>query len=63
MHSTSSHLHTNMNQDGSPSTHFFLLFSIVFHTHIMGKDYYKILGVSKDADDDTIKKAYRKQGE
>ncbi|KAG2176602.1 hypothetical protein INT44_007266 [Umbelopsis vinacea] len=27
----------------------------------MGKDYYKILGVSKDADDDTIKKAYRKQ--
>ena len=28
----------------------------------MGKDYYSILGVSKDADDDTIKKAYRKQG-
>ncbi|KAH8550826.1 hypothetical protein BGW37DRAFT_60304 [Umbelopsis sp. PMI_123] len=27
----------------------------------MGKDYYKILGVSKDADDETIKKAYRKQ--
>lgn len=26
----------------------------------MGKDYYKILGVSKDADDDTLKKAYRK---
>lgn len=28
----------------------------------MGKDYYKILGVSKDADDDAIKKAYKKQG-
>jgi DnaJ family protein B protein 4 len=28
----------------------------------MGKDYYSILGISKDADDDTIKKAYRKQG-
>jgi curved DNA-binding protein CbpA len=28
----------------------------------MAKDYYKILGVAKDADDDTIKKAYRKQG-
>ncbi|KAJ1965343.1 Molecular chaperone (DnaJ super) [Dipsacomyces acuminosporus] len=27
----------------------------------MGKDYYGILGVSKDADDDAIKKAYRKQ--
>ncbi|CAM0136576.1 Molecular chaperone (DnaJ superfamily) [Umbelopsis sp. WA50703] len=27
----------------------------------MGKDYYKILGVSKDADDDAIKKAYKKQ--
>ncbi|KAF9931454.1 hypothetical protein BGZ67_005292 [Mortierella alpina] len=26
----------------------------------MGKDYYSILGVSKDADDDQIKKAYRK---
>ncbi|KAF9207276.1 hypothetical protein BGZ49_000828 [Haplosporangium sp. Z 27] len=26
----------------------------------MGKDYYNILGVSKDADDDQIKKAYRK---
>ena len=25
------------------------------------KDYYKILGCSKDADDDTIKKAYRKR--
>ena len=26
----------------------------------MGKDYYKILGVPKDADDAAIKKAYRK---
>ncbi|KAF9103522.1 hypothetical protein BGX27_010543 [Mortierella sp. AM989] len=26
----------------------------------MGKDYYKILGVSKDSDEDQIKKAYRK---
>lgn len=28
----------------------------------MGKDYYAILGVPKNADDDAIKKAYRKQG-
>lgn len=25
-----------------------------------GADYYKILGVSKDADEETLKKAYRK---
>lgn len=29
---------------------------------VMGKDYYAILGVPKNADDDAIKKAYRKQG-
>ena len=26
----------------------------------MGRDYYNILGVSRDADEDTLKKAYRK---
>jgi DnaJ-class molecular chaperone len=26
----------------------------------MGKDYYSILGVARDADDDALKKAYRK---
>lgn len=26
----------------------------------MGKDYYKILGVDKSADEDAIKKAYKK---
>ena len=28
----------------------------------MGKDYYKILDVDKNADEDTLKKAYRKLG-
>lgn len=28
----------------------------------MGKDYYAILGVPHDADEDAIKKAYKKQG-
>eukprot|EP00238_Polyblepharides_amylifera_P014628 CAMPEP_0196599834 /NCGR_PEP_ID=MMETSP1081-20130531/95068_1 /TAXON_ID=36882 /ORGANISM="Pyramimonas amylifera, Strain CCMP720" /LENGTH=138 /DNA_ID=CAMNT_0041925633 /DNA_START=651 /DNA_END=1064 /DNA_ORIENTATION=+ len=27
----------------------------------MGKDYYQLLGIGRDADDDTIKKAYRKK--
>eukprot|EP00242_Pyramimonas_sp_CCMP2087_P009297 CAMPEP_0198210702 /NCGR_PEP_ID=MMETSP1445-20131203/21783_1 /TAXON_ID=36898 /ORGANISM="Pyramimonas sp., Strain CCMP2087" /LENGTH=62 /DNA_ID=CAMNT_0043884831 /DNA_START=238 /DNA_END=422 /DNA_ORIENTATION=+ len=27
----------------------------------MGKDYYKILNTKRDADEDAIKKAYRKQ--
>jgi preprotein translocase subunit Sec63 len=26
----------------------------------MGKDYYSILGIPKDADDDAVKKAYKK---
>jgi DnaJ family protein B protein 4 len=26
----------------------------------MGKDYYKILGIGKEADEDAIKKAYKK---
>jgi len=26
----------------------------------MGRDFYQILGVSKDSDDDAIKKAYKK---
>jgi len=27
----------------------------------MGKDYYKILGIDKSADDDAIKRAYKKK--
>lgn len=47
--------------------HLFLLSSFfplsLFLSYItMGKDYYAILGVPKNADDDAIKKAYRKQG-
>ncbi len=26
----------------------------------MGRDFYKVLGVERDADDDALKKAYRK---
>ena len=28
---------------------------------VMGKDYYKVLGIAKDASEDEVKKAYRKQ--
>lgn len=28
--------------------------------HMAGKDYYKLLGVDRGADDETLKKAYKK---
>ena len=39
---------------------YFIFFNFI--NNIMGKDYYSILGISRDADDDTLKKAYRKLG-
>ena len=34
---------------------------MLFVVAIMGKDYYKVLGIAKGAAEDEIKKAYRKQ--
>ena len=40
---------------------YFTLFQVKIAREITAKkDYYEILGVAKDADDSTIKKAYRK---
>lgn len=37
-----------------------LLLLLLFIPILCGKDYYKILGISRDADDKDIKKSYRK---
>lgn len=38
-----------------------LLWAVASEARRGGQDYYGILGVARDADDQTIKKAYRKQ--